>query len=464
MIEGIHYSKEIESAVLGICIMEKLAFGRTFGMIDEKVFYYDDNKSVYHTLREMYDSSIPIDSLTVWQKMVNDGSKLLAKNIPWYLSQLTMQVVSSAHLEYHCFLLKKFWQRRELETITRSGIEVGGDERRQAAGITERINEILGGELKQDWYSMDQLMFDLILHQEDMKSGKKEFISTGFKGIDKLNGGFSPGQMVVIGARPSVGKSALMGKMATSISKKGKVVGIISLEMVNNEIAARIASIETDTSFSVVYRNLFQDESENRSFYDKISKHTVHLPIFISDKTKVDISEIRAKAIKLKHAHGLDILMIDYLQLIESTGLNKNYNREQEVAKLSRGLKLLAMDLQIPVVVLCQLNRAVVHRKGKDRYPQASDLRESGSIEQDADVILMLHRDWMVGIPEFPEGDQRQGDSTEFSADLICVKWRSGATFHLELDFNPQLMKFTEQVATSWIPFTPAKDDEEIAF
>jgi replicative DNA helicase len=464
MTEGIHFAKDIEAAVLGACLLEKLAFGRTYGLIDESVFYFEDNQIVYRIMRDMYNKSLPIDLLTVWERTMEQNIQLSTGATTPYLTRLTLHVVGTGNLEYHCHLLKKFWRKRELEKITRSGINLMVDERKQAYDITEKINEILGGEVKHDWYSMDQLMFDLLIHQQEIRDGKKEFTTSGFKAIDRMNGGFSPGQLIVMGARPSVGKSALMGKMAISIAKKNKVVGIISLEMINNEIAARLASIETDTSFSIVYRNLFQDESENRLFYDKISKHTINLPIFISDKTKVDISEIRAKAIKLKHAHGLDILMIDYLQLIESTGMNKNYNREQEVAKLSRGLKLLAMDLQIPVVVLCQLNRAVVHRKGKDRYPQASDLRESGSIEQDADVILMLHRDWMVGIPEFPEGDSRQGETTEFSADLMCVKWRSGATFHLELDFNPQLMKFTEQVTGGWIPFTPPKDEQPNLF
>jgi replicative DNA helicase len=203
----------------------------------------------------------------------------------------------------------------------------------------------------------------------------------------------------------------------------------------------------------VIFRNLFNDESEHQIFYDRITKH--NLPVYVSDKTKVDVNEIRAKAWKLRHKKGLSCLIIDYLQLVESS-TNKNYNREQEVAKISRGLKLMAMEMDIPVIVLCQLNRSVTSRKGKDRFPQLSDLRESGAIEQDADVVLMLHRDWMSGYEVHPETSQ----STEFDADLLGVKWRNGATFHLELDFNPQLMKFSEKGANLSRVHQP-KDEED---
>jgi replicative DNA helicase len=230
----------------------------------------------------------------------------------------------------------------------------------------------------------------------------------------------------------------MMNRLGVNIAKQGYRVGIISLEMNNTEIASRLAAMETDTDFQIVHRNLFHDERQHREFYEKIAE-TTKLPIFVSDKTKVDINEIRAKAIKLKHKHGLDFLMIDYLQLVESGNTNKNYNREQEVSKISRGVKLLAMELEIPVMTLCQLNRGSTQRKGDNRYPQLSDFRESGSIEQDADIAMILHRDWMAGI----EADEN-GNSTEMKADLLGLKWRNGQPFHLELDFEPKLMKFTE--------------------
>jgi replicative DNA helicase len=440
MKEWVHYSKQFEAAVLGACMLEQTAFGRIYGLINPETFYLIDNQEVFRVIDSLYQENLPIDMLTVTQRMIEKNIQLHAGDIPWYITFLTLNVVSTAHLESHALALKKMWRRRELEKITHSVIDPGEDERKQAIAIQNQIQEILGEQIKRDWYSMDQLMYELMLHQEQIKQGKKEFITTGFKGVDDLNGGFSPGQLIILGARPSVGKSALMGLMAGQIARKKKTVGIISLEMNNIEIAARLASLETETSFAVIHRNLFLDSSQHEIFYDRLRIHALHLPIYVSDKTKVDVNEIRSKAAKLKHAHGLDFLIVDYLQLVESSGSNKNYNREQEVAKISRGLKLLAMEMQIPVMVLCQLNRAVTNRNYKDRFPKLSDLRESGAIEQDADVVMMLHRDWMADFQE-----DEQGNSTENTADLLGLKWRNGALFHKELDFNPQLMKFSEK-------------------
>jgi replicative DNA helicase len=454
MTSEIHYSKEIELAVLGACLLEKDAIGRVYGTLKPEMFYFDDNRLVFETLQEMYDQTIPIDHLTVWQRMVEKGKELISGNHAWYLSLCSMNVVNSAHLEYHCHLLKTFWKKRELEKLTRSGIDLNEDPNSQASLINQKITEILGTEMKQDWYDLNDLYWNLLLHQNDIKAGNKKMTTTGFKAIDRLNGGFSGGQLVVIGARPSVGKSALMNKIAFAIARQEKPVGIISLEMNNTEIAARLASIQTETSFGVIYRNLFQDENEHRIFYDRITNH--NLPIYVSDKTKVDVNEIRAKAWKLRHKKGLACLIIDYLQLVESS-TNKNYNREQEVARISRGLKLMAMEMDIPVIVLCQLNRSVTSRKGKDRFPQLSDLRESGAIEQDADVVMMLHRDWMSGYEVHPDTNS----STEFDADLLGVKWRNGATFHLELEFQPQLMKFSEKGGNLIPVHIPKTTDED---
>jgi Replicative DNA helicase len=225
-------------------------------------------------------------------------------------------------------------------------------------------------------------------------------------------------------------------------------VGIISLEMNNTEIAARLSSMETDIDFGTIYRNLFKDQQEHERFYNIVANQMSHLPIYISDKTNVDLNEIKAKAHKLRNKKGLDILMVDYLQLVDSTTGNRNYNREQEVSKISRDLKLLAMDMQIPIIVLCQLSRAVTQRKGSARYPQLSDLRESGAIEQNADIVALLHRDWLL------EGCQEDenGQSTEHQADLIYAKWRNGAQLHIKLDFEPTKMKFIERGVEHYVP------------
>lgn len=438
----VHYGQDLEEAVLGICMLEKLAFGRTYGLIDADCFYFDSHRQVYEVLKEMYDQSLPIDILTVCEYLIarKGVEHLQNHNVDYFVTRLTNTVVSSSHLEYHCHLLKEMWRRREIVKIRAIAPEDEFNTRANIDSLNENIKRVIGSEIRKDWYDMSEVMYNLMVHQSDMVKGKKEFLTTGFRKIDQINGGFYNGQMVVVGARPSVGKSALMGQMAISIAKKGKKVGIISLEMNNTEIAARLASLETDIEFGRIYRDIANDEQLHRRFYEKISKDTINLPIFLSDKTKVNVNEIRAKAIKLKASMGCDCIMVDYLQLIDGSVDNKNYNREQEVAKMSRGLKLMAQELDIPIIILCQLNRSVTARSYKDRLPKLSDLRESGAIEQDADVVMFLHRDYMSGW----QTDEDQ-NSTEFQADLVGAKWRNGSTFHLPLDFDPPKMKFSEK-------------------
>lgn len=438
----IHYSKELEMTILGTYLIEKLAFGRTYGVLTGENFYYSFHATVYNSIKEMYDASVPIDLITVTQWIVENKKiyTLDGNNVPYFLSKLTSSVVSSANLEYHSHLLKEMWRRREILKIKYSPVSDGIDSSKDLTEINIQLNRITNTSFKQDWYDMSELIFQLIKHQHEVKDNKKIFLPTGFRKIDEKNGGFYAGQLIAIGARPGVGKSALMGMMALQMAAKGKKVGIISLEMNNIEIAARLSAIETNTSFHEVFRTLIYDEEQHKIFYDKVSRGLVNLPIYLSDKTRVNINEIKAKATKLKHSKGLDCLIIDYLQLIDTASGNKNYNREQEVATMSRGLKLMAHDLEIPVIILCQLNREVTKRSYKDRLPKLSDFRESGAIEQDADVVMFIHRDYTSGWQT-----DESGNSTEFNADLVGAKWRNGSTFHLELDFDPPKMHFKEK-------------------
>jgi replicative DNA helicase len=439
MEKGVHYSTDLEMAIIGACLLEKSAMGRIFGLVESKNFYTDDHQLIFSSLLEMYNQNVPIDLITVELFMMGKGIKLYNcnqyGNYAYYLAQTTNAVVSTAHLEYHCWALKELWKLRQLEILTHSGIDATGNVAAQIAELNSQLTEIRGSEFKREWFDMSELLVNLVKHQEDLTSGKKKFLSTGFTAINNANGGFSEGQFIVIGARPSVGKSALMGQMAMHMAKQGKKVGIISLEMHNDEITSRLVALNSDFDYNTIYRNLFQDQEQRQLFYNQISAME-NLPIFVSDKTKVDINEIKAKAWKLQNQRGCDCLMVDYLQLVD-TITGKNTNREQEVSKISRGLKLLASDLKVPVVALCQLNREIEKRSAKDRYPRLSDLRESGSLEQDADVVMMLHRDWESG---YETNDD--GSSTEFEADLFGQKWRNGSKFKLKLEWVPSRMMF----------------------
>jgi replicative DNA helicase len=462
----IHYGIDLEKAVIGICLLEKTALSRCYGLIEADCFYHSDHQLIFKTMAEMYGQSIPVDLLTVTHRIVeNHGDQLLGGNAAYVLTACTNHVVSGAHMEYHCHLIREMWRRREVVKLQTSFPQDGGfDLTGNIRSINEQLHRIAGGKIKSEWQDMSELVYNLMIHQSEMAEGKKTFTTTGFKKIDEKNGGFYAGQMIVIGARPAVGKSALMGKMAISMAKQGRKVGIISLEMINNEIAARLCSLDTNIEFWKIYRTIAKDAELHKQFYDKVSRSLVQLPIYVSDKTRVNITDIKAKAMKLKASRGCDVIMVDYLQLIDSEQGNRQYNREQEVSKMSRGLKLLAMEMEIPVIVLCQLNRAITNRAYKDRFPKQSDLRESGAIEQDADVLMFIHRDYMSGY----EVDE-QGNSTEFNADLIAPKWRNGAPCHLPLGFDPEKMNFYERTGapTGFIPINysePISKDEEDPF
>lgn len=439
----IHYGIDLEKAVIGACLLEGSAFSRCFGLVEAECFYNTDHQVIFQAITEMYSNSIPIDLFTVIHWIVErEGDQMKGGNVHYVVSVCTNSVVSTAHLEYHCYLIREMWRRRAIVHIKTSFPEDEGyDPAKNIRDINEQINRITGGKIKSDWQDMSELVYNLMVHQHEMATGKKTFITTGYKKINEKNGGFYNGQMIVIGARPSVGKSAFMGKMAIDMAKQGKKVGIISLEMNNNEIAARLSSLDTSIEFWKVYRTIANDEELHKRFYEKVSRSLIQLPIYVSDKTKVNMTEIKAKAMKLKASRGCDILMIDYLQLVDSETTNRNYNREQEVSKMSRSIKLLAGEMDIPIIVLCQLNRAVTNRGYKDRFPKLSDLRESGAIEQDADIVMFIHRDYMSGY----EVDE-QNNSTEYQADLIAPKWRNGGTFHLKLGFEPEKMRFYEEL------------------
>lgn len=449
-----HYNQEMETSVIGLCLLEKEAFGRTYGIANEDYFYFETNREVYRSMREMYDNNLPIDLLTVCDFMVRKRgfNDFHGYTVGYYLMQSTNHVTSTIHLEYYCHCIYEMWIDREIIRLTLGG-PGEGNSRQKIMELQNKLTLLSGGTGEKDWYDMAELMIELFKHQEKMQK-QGPGILTGLRRLDQTNGGFMPGDMIVIGARPSVGKSAFLGLLARNMALNGAKVGIVSLEMSNAKIAGRLAALDADTDFATLYRGLEIDEQEKNRIHNQIGSVTAYLPIWVSDKTEVSIPEIKAKAQKLKHKHGCDILFIDYLQLVDSTGGNKNSNRENEVRQMSRGCKLMAKELDIPVVVLAQLNRGVTERKGEDRYPKLSDLRESGSIEQDADVVAFIHRDWMAGFQK-----KEDGSSTEREADLVIRKWRDGEpNLIIPLDFDGPKMKFSERSSFGSFKQLPGKN------
>lgn len=449
--ENIDYSKDFEIAIIGACLLEKTATARVYNLLKPEMFYHHDTSNAAKAIWQMFEDGVMIDLLTVTDYMIRkmklyyiDGQKETGfagekSDIPYTLTRFTNMVVSTANMEYHAHILREMFINRKIKNLTQGGIKTEGNSSADIKKLYDELNSLNENVQSDGWVKMDELMVSLYKHQDEMIANEGKGLQTGFKVLDNLNGGFFPGNVIVIGARPSVGKSALAGQIALNVARQNKKVGIISLEMNNNEISARIASMDTSIDFGKVYRGLFNDERQRNDFYNRVNNSTANLPIWISDKTDVKAVDIRAKAAVLKSRHGLDLLIIDYLQLISSAG-SKNKTRENEVSDISRACKIMAKELGVPVIELCQLNRAVTQRKGADRYPHLSDLRESGSIEQDADIIMFLHSDWLSG-----HLTDENGNSTEGSADLLVRKWRNGKLGHIQLDFIGSKMMFEER-------------------
>ena len=439
--ENIHYSPDLEAAIIGACLLEPSAFSRVFDRLKPESFYATENQKIFESIAVMFEENMPIDLLTVSNFITRTlGIKdFNGSNVPYTLTKKTLSVVSTANLEYHSVILSQMWLDREVMKITMGGVK-DGDGFERLAELKAMVNALTLSTANNDWQDMTELMVGLYKHQELMDQTKGMGVPTGFKTIDRIYGGFHPGQMIVIAARPSVGKSAFAGQIAFNMAHLNHKVGIVSLEMNNNEIAARLGSLDADVDFSAIFRGLYADQNDRDKFLKRVNSSTSNLPIYVTDNTDVNVTEIKAKAYKLKQKHGLDCLIVDYLQLVGSDN-NQNRNRENEVAKISRGFKIIAKELNVPLVVLAQLNREVDKRKGNDRFPQLSDLRESGAIEQDADAVMFLHSDFKSGRTQ-----EEKGNTTEGQAHLVIRKWRNGeANLIIDLSFDGPKMRFTEK-------------------
>lgn len=437
--KGKHYSEELENSIIGVCLSSGALFARVYDLLKPEFFYIVSNEKIFSVVREMFEENLPIDIYTTADYLIRKKgiTEFSGENTIYHLSTKTNFATSTATLEYNAAMVKEMWIDREVIKLQNAGIGDGSG-RDKLADIESRIRELKTTSSVNDWMDMSELMASLYKHQDNMMKTEGQGLLTGFKTIDMYYGGFHNGQMIVLAARPSVGKSAFAGQIAINIAKAGKGVGFISLEMNNNEIAARLSALDTDFTFTEIFRSLYRDESDRKRFYDIVNKSTIGLPIYVSDKTDVNISDIKAKAYKLMHKKSIGCLVIDYLQLVEGEG---GRNRENEVAKISRGFKIIAKELNVPLLVLAQLNREVDKRNGQNRFPQLSDLRESGAIEQDADAVMFLHSDYKSGVLQ-----DENGETTEHSAHLVIRKWRNGVSnIFIELDFDGPKMKFTEK-------------------
>lgn len=430
---GIDYSKELEENVIGVCLMESSGYDRISALLDEKHFYFDDNRNYFKAIAKLKSENRVIDLVSVADQLLR-VMKLEAHLVSG-LVKCTNGVTHSGNLEHTAYTIVQMYRTREIRKITSTPITSDMDPNEAIGHLEQQINA-LRNESILSAIGMEDALMNLTKYQDKVRQKDMLGITTGFQSVDDATSGFVPGGLYIVAARPSVGKSAFMGKNVLHAAKAGYKVGVIQLEMPIEQTIGRIASLYTDIEYSKIITGFKYDDSLRDKFYDYLGA-MAKLPIFVNPASTLNIEAIKSFSHAMKRKDNLDILFIDYLQLVDA---KSGRSREQEVSTISRGLKLLAKGLDIPVVALSQLNRQTENRANKK--PQLSDLRESGAIEQDADAVYFIHRDYAMGI----EIDEN-GQSTINKGELIIAKNRNGSRMTIPLYWDGQKMKFSDDKA-----------------
>tara|TARA_R110002049_G_scaffold186605_1_gene354854 strand:- start:389 stop:1939 length:1551 start_codon:yes stop_codon:yes gene_type:complete len=430
---------DLEEAVLGAMMLEKEAVNVAIDILQPKSFYKDAHQKIFAVIQDLFQRSEPIDLLTITNSLRQNGELDIIGG-PYYISQLTNKVASSANIEFHARIVAQKYIQRELIRISSEIITDAYDETTDVFNLMDKAESglfsVTEGNIRKNWDDMSTLVRQAIKQIESAKNQDGNIIGTpsGFTALDKMTSGWQPSDLIILAARPAMGKTAFaltLGRNAAVQFKKA--VAIFSLEMSSLQLVTRLISAESEISAGKLKNgNLRYDELAQ--IHTKIAGLT-EAPIFIDDTPAISVFELRAKARRLKAQHDIQLLVVDYLQLMTAGGEGKG-NREQEISTISRSLKSIAKELNIPVIALSQLSRAVESRGG-DRRPQLSDLRESGSIEQDADMVLFINRPEYYGLTE-----DEAGNSTLGVANIIIAKHRNGSVGDVQLKFTAELARF----------------------
>jgi replicative DNA helicase len=433
-------SVDIEEAVLGALMLEKSPINDVIDIINNSdIFYKDSHKKIYQAIHDLFSESESIDILTVTQKLRTHGT-LEEVGGPYYISQLTNRVASAAHAEAHARILVQKFILRELIRTSSKIIQNAYDETTDVFDLLDEAESelfaIAEGNIRKDYDSMSGLMqkaqkeIEAAMLRKDGING----VPSGFTELDKLTSGWQKSDMIVIAARPGMGKTALVLSMARNIAVDyKKPLAIFSLEMSSLQLVNRLISGEAEIPTEDIRRGRFT-EKDYKYFFQR-TKRLTEAPIFIDDTPALSIFELRAKARRLKQQHNIQLIIIDYLQLMSSSG--KGGTREQEISNISRSIKEIAKELEIPIIALSQLSRGVETRGGEKR-PMLSDLRDSGAIEQDADIVSFIYR------PEYYKIEQwNDGQPCINQAEIMIAKHRNGSLNDIRLKFIGKYAKFS---------------------
>lgn len=442
---GLEYGKippqalDLEEAVLGALMLEKDAVNDVIDILSHESFYKESHQKIYAAVQKLFANSEPIDILTVTEELRKSGDLDFAGG-PFYISQLTNRVASSANVEFHARIIAQKYIQRKLIEISSNTLRNAYDETADVFELLDKAEadlfNVAEGNIRKNYDTMAELVQQAIKKVEEL-SKKEDGVSgvpTGFTELDRVTSGFHPADMIVLAARPGMGKTAFVLSLARNTAVDFNLgVTIFSLEMSSLQLVNRLITGETGLSGEKIKKgNLEPHEWEQLN--TKVGRLT-NAPLFIDDTPALSVFEMRAKCRRLKAQHDIQMVIIDYLQLMSAGGDGKG-NREQEISTISRSIKSVAKELSIPFIALSQLSRSVETRGG-DKRPMLSDLRESGAIEQDADMVMFIYRPEYYGITEDEEGNPTQG-----RGEIIIAKHRNGSLENIQLKFIGSQAKF----------------------
>ncbi len=426
------HSREAEESVLGAVLMSEDAVNEVMDKLEPEDFYVPAHQSIFRAIRTLFNNNQAIDAITVSEELRRAGELERIGGVP-AITRLLDVVPSAANVDYYAGIVDEHAQRRSL-------IKAGGAVTDMALRLDDEIHTVLdraeqtvlavaARRVGDSMQAIGPLFFSTLEELEMLEQRGSEVtgLSTGFRDLDKKLTGLHPANLVIIAARPAMGKSALTMNVATNVAMRGMPVAIFSLEMSKEEVAQRmLCSVARIDSMKVRTGNI--GEASWPRLTDAAGK-LYNAPVYVDDSPVVTVTDIRAKCRRLKRIHGLELVVVDYMQLMQGSSRE---SRQQEIAEISRALKNLARELELPIIAVSQLNRNLEQRE--DKRPRLGDLRESGSLEQDADIVMFIYRD-----EYYNEQSDRRG-----VAEVIVAKHRAGSTGTVEMTFMPEYTRFSD--------------------
>ena len=434
---------DLEESVLGALMLEKEALTNIIDILKPENFYKDAHKEIYQAIIDLFNNSQPIDLLTVTNQLKKNGTLDIVGG-SYYVTKLTTRVNSASNIEFHSRIILEQSIKRELINISSKVQKDAYEDTIDVFDLLDQTEQSLfdvsESHIRKNYKKVQNLMKEAIDELETKKEKKDGItgVPSGFIDLDTITSGWQASDLVIVAGRPSMGKTAFVLSLIRNASIDHNLpMGIFSLEMSSLQLVNRLISSEAELDSDKIRKGNLKDYEWQQLLHktDLLQK----APIFIDDTPALSILELRAKARRLKSQHDIQCIIVDYLQLMTSEYGKTSGNREQEIASISRSLKAVAKELNIPVIALSQLSRAVETRGG-DKRPVLSDLRESGSIEQDADMVMFIYRAEKYDITE-----DEDGESTIGVAELLLRKNRNGPTGKVKLKFVERFAKFVDK-------------------